>query len=112
MVGDLPAGEGIVKVGERIIQLTWRERTGFVYRASDLEPMGEFNFRTLKNEGWGITFDGKELVVSDGSPYLYFWDATTFRETRRVRVTDGRGESVTMLNELEYVNGYIWANIW
>jgi len=107
-------GEGIAKVDDRIIQTTWRERTGFVYNANNLQLIKTFHYSTQKNEGWGITYNpkAKELIVSDGSPYLFFWDPDTFKETRRVRVEDGLGNPVNMLNELEYVNGYVWANVW
>jgi glutaminyl-peptide cyclotransferase len=62
--------------------------------------------------GWGVTTDGTSLIVSDGSAWLHFWNKDTFKEERRVRVEDGFGNAVDMLNELEYANGYVWANIW
>lgn len=101
-------GEGIVVFGDRIIQLTWQENTGFVYDRSTFTLLETFSYPT---EGWGITTDGQQLIVSDGTANLYFWDPVTFAETGRVLVTDNNGP-VNRLNELEYIDGEVYANIW
>ncbi len=101
-------GEGIVVWGETIIQLTWRNRVGFVYDRHSFELLREFSYPT---EGWGITHDGERLIVSDGTNTLYFWDPETLLEIGRVSVYD-LDRPVTRLNELEYMNGEVWANVW
>lgn len=101
-------GEGIVVWGETIIQLTWRNRVGFVYDRQSFELLREFSYPT---EGWGITHDGERLIVSDGTNTLYFWDPETLLEIGRVSVYD-LDRPVTRLNELEYINGEVWANVW
>ncbi len=101
-------GEGVVIWQDRIIQITWKEHTAFVYDRETFEIIGEHAYDT---EGWGITHDGRQLIMSDGSSTLFFRDPETFAETGRVQVWDG-DTAVTQLNELEYVNGEVWANIW
>jgi glutaminyl-peptide cyclotransferase len=108
---DLPSqyfGEGITVVGDRILQLTWREHTGFVYDLNTLDLMGNFSFDT---EGWGLTYDGNRLILSDGSSTLYFLDASSYQVVGSVQVLD-RNVSIVNLNELEYVNGDVYANVW
>lgn len=100
--------EGLTLFGERLIQLTWQNRIGFIYDRATFEPMGTFTYST---EGWGITHDGRQLIMSDGSATLRFLDPDTFAVRREVMVTDG-GRPVVQLNELEYVNGEILANVW
>ncbi|MGB7293678.1 MAG: glutaminyl-peptide cyclotransferase [Thermodesulfobacteriota bacterium] len=101
-------GEGLTIHGDKITQLTWRSNVGFVYDKEKFSLVKKFNYAT---EGWGITYDGKNLVMSDGSNTLYFLDPITHREINRIKVTyDGR--PVARLNELEYVNGEIFANVW
>ena len=100
-------GEGISIVGDRLIQLTWKSEIGFVYNAKTFEPTGTFNY---EGEGWGLTYDGKRLIRSDGSAVLRFLDPRTLKETGRVTVRD-RGNPVGQLNELEVVKGEIFANI-
>lgn len=100
--------EGLAAWGSTLIQLTWQSHVAFVY--------DRFSFRLLRTfpydgEGWGLTQDGKSLILSDGTATLHFLDPATFRETRRVVVKD-RGTSITELNELEYVHGEIYANVW
>ena len=110
-IHELPAqffGEGVTVFGNKIIQLTWKSRTGFVYDKNSFELLQEFNYPT---EGWGITHDGKRLILSDGTSTLYFLDPETFKETGRIEVYDDAGP-VTGLNELEYVQGEIYANVW
>ena len=101
-------GEGLTAFGDRLIQLTWRSGRGFVYRRDNLERIAEFRYAT---QGWGLTHDGAHLIMSDGSATLYFLDADRFSEVRRVEVHDA-GTSVRLLNELEYVGGSVYANVW
>ncbi len=100
-------GEGVCIFGDRIIQLTWESQTGFVYDLSTFTQLEEFYY---PNQGWGITSDGQQLICSDGTANLYFWDPGTFAEIGRVEVRDHRGP-VDRLNELEYINGEVYANI-
>lgn len=101
-------GEGITVWEDRIIQLTWQENTGFVYDKTSFDRLQEFTYPT---EGWGITHDGQKLIISDGTATLYFWDPETLTEIDRVDVFDTNGP-VVRLNELEYVAGEVWANVW
>jgi glutamine cyclotransferase len=108
---QLPArffGEGITIYGNRVIQLTWRARVGFVYDMQTFQLLDTFNYPT---EGWGITHDGRSLIMSDGTSTLYFLDPQTFREVGRLEVHTRDGP-VSRLNELEYVQGEIYANVW
>lgn len=109
----LPAqyfGEGIAAVEGKIVQLTWLSQTGFVYDENSFEVLQDFNF-SYSAEGWGITYDGSHLITSDGSSTLYFLDPETFEKTGQVEVHDANG-TVNHLNELEYVKGDVYANIW
>ncbi|MEA3364545.1 MAG: glutaminyl-peptide cyclotransferase [Candidatus Hydrogenedentes bacterium] len=105
---DAYFGEGIAIVGERIIQLTWRSQIGFVYDKNSFERIGQFTYPT---EGWGLTYDGARLIMSDGSSFLYFLDPESFERTGQVQVTGPDGP-ITRLNELEYIDGEVYANIW
>ncbi len=108
---DLPYdyfGEGITVVGDKIVQLTWQNGVGFVYDKSTFELLGNFSLNT---EGWGITYDGNRLIMSDGTSNLYFLDPNTYQTIGSINVHDANG-AVDKLNELEYVNGTIYANIW
>ena len=101
-------GEGLTDWGSTLIQLTWQDHIAFVY--------DRFSFRLLRTlpyrgEGWGLTQDGKDIILSDGSATLRFLDPATFHEVRHIVVKDG-GAQVTELNELEYVHGEIYANVW
>jgi len=100
-------GEGITILDDKIYQLTWQSYTGFIYDKSTFLLMQEFFYNT---EGWGITHNGKELIISDGTSSLFFFDPVTFEILREIDVTDENGP-VEDLNELEYVNGEIFANI-
>ncbi len=102
-------GEGIAVHGGKLYQLTWRERTAFVYDIDTLRPTGE-TFR-YAGEGWGLTSDGTHLIMSDGTSILRFLDPKTFRVVRRITVQDGR-QRIRNLNELEFVRGEIYANVW
>ncbi|MGB5832069.1 MAG: glutaminyl-peptide cyclotransferase [Thiohalocapsa sp.] len=101
-------GEGITVWGGEIIQLTWQARQGIRYDRTTFEPVGTF---PLSGEGWGITQDGRHWIVSDGTDTLRFLDPASAREVRRIVVRDGL-RTVARLNELEYIDGEIWANIW
>lgn len=101
-------GEGITLVGDSIVQLTWQAEVGFVYDRKTLERQRSFSYT---GEGWGITYDGSRLIMSDGSSTLRMLDPKTFKETGRLPVTDG-GNPVDDLNELEFVKGEIYANVW
>jgi len=107
-LSDRYFGEGIEIVGERIFQLTWQSHMVFVYDLESFEQLDTFYNPT---EGWGLTFDGEELVLSDGSSNLYFVDPENFVTTRKVEVKLD-GNPVSSLNELEYIDGEVWANIW
>ena len=100
-------GEGIALCRGRFVQLTWRSGVGFVYDR-DLRPAGRFAYA---GEGWGIACDGARLVMSDGTATLRRLDPRTFRPLGRVTVTD-RGRPVANLNELEFVKGELFANVW
>jgi len=101
-------GEGITIYGNRVIQLTWRAKVGFVYDRQTFQLLETFNYPT---EGWGITHDGRSLIMSDGTSTLYFLDPQTFQEVDRLAVHTRDGP-VSRLNELEYVQGEIYANVW
>jgi len=107
----LPAAifaEGATVFGNRIAEETETSGYGILYDVSNLQPLGIFNYST---EGWGITYDGRYLIMSDGTSSLYFLDPETFRHVRRITVT-ANGVPVKNLNELEFVNGEVYANIW
>ncbi|MFC2034748.1 glutaminyl-peptide cyclotransferase [Chloroflexota bacterium] len=101
-------GEGITIFMDTIIQLTWQSNIGFVYDKNSFELLRKFTYET---EGWGITHDGKRLIMSDGTSTLYFLDVNTFRSIGQIQVHDNENP-VGNLNELEYVDGQIFANIW
>jgi glutamine cyclotransferase len=101
-------GEGIVLWKDRLVSLTWRHERGFIWSLQGLKKSGSF---TYAGEGWGMTSDGKRLIMSDGTATLRFLDPETLTETGGIPVT-WQGEPVAMLNELEYVDGEILANVW
>ncbi len=101
-------GEGITIYEDKIIQLTWQANTGFVYEKDTFELIRDFTYAT---EGWGITHDGTHLIMSDGSATIYFWDPESLEEIGRIEVFDASGP-VVRLNELEYIQGEIFANVW
>jgi glutamine cyclotransferase len=107
----LPApffGEGITVFGPHLIQLTWQSKVGFVYDKTHFTLLRQFTYPT---EGWGITHNDQHLIMSDGTSVLYFLDPETLSETGQLHVRDDQGP-VERLNELEYVQGSIYANIW
>ncbi|MEQ9462390.1 MAG: glutaminyl-peptide cyclotransferase [Haliea sp.] len=100
--------EGITVFGGRVYQLTWRARRMLVYKRQGLSPAAVF---ALPGEGWGLTDNGRELVYSDGTEHLHFLDPDSGHHLRSLKVTE-QGERVVRLNELEWIDGKIWANIW
>ena len=107
---DLPGeyfGEGVAIMGEYVYQVTWRQHTCFIYDL-DLNPVSTFN---IPGEGWGLTEDGTYLILSDGTSTISFIDPTALTIVDAITVTYG-GEGVHQINELEYIDGYIYANIW
>lgn len=107
-LGDEYFGEGITVFDNKIVQLTEESHIGFTYDLNSFDQLGVFHYPT---KGWGITWDGKNLVMSDGTSSLYFWDPVTFKQVRRIEVHTN-DDPIPSLNELEYVQGEIYANIW
>ena len=108
---NLPAqffGEGMTILDDKIYQLTWHAQTGFIFDKNDFSLLDEFHYAT---EGWGLTHDGERLIMSDGTATLHFFDPQTMEEVAQIQVTD-RGAPVTQLNELEFIDGQIFANVW
>jgi len=101
-------GEGIAVMGDTIVQLTWQSNTGFIYNKSTFNKIREFNYST---EGWGITTIGNQFVMSDGSEYLHFIETKNFTVEYSIQAYDNYGP-VKQLNELEYVDGFIYANVY
>lgn len=101
-------GEGLTVFGDRALSLTWQNGKGFIWNPDTLEPIGEFAY---SGEGWGLTHDGTRLILSDGTPRLRFLDPQTFAETGGVTV-NWQGRPVGRLNELEFIDGEVWANVW
>ncbi len=100
--------EGLTLFQGQLFQLTWQHHKGFIYDHNTFAPQGEFKY---SGEGWGMTHDGKSLIMSDGSNELRFIDPANFQEQRRIKVVD-RGRPIEELNELEFIKGEIFANIW
>jgi glutaminyl-peptide cyclotransferase len=109
---DVPSqyfAEGLAMVGDELLQLTWQHKIGFVYDRATFKQKRTFSYPT---EGWGIAYDGtSRLVMSDGSDTLTFLDPKTFAPGKKLRVLDA-GRPVSNLNELEWIEGEIWANVW
>ncbi|MCY4262679.1 MAG: glutaminyl-peptide cyclotransferase, partial [Candidatus Dadabacteria bacterium] len=101
-------GEGITIMGNRIYQLTWKSGQGFIYERESLKRLGSFTYLT---EGWGLTDDRTQLIMSDGTEKLYFLSPENFNVTRVLTVKEN-GVPVAKLNELEYAEGKIYCNIW
>lgn len=108
---DLPAnvfGEGIALAGDKLVQLTWKNKKGYVYDRETFRLLQEFPYDM---EGWGLTFDGTSLILSDGTSELTFLDLQSFKPIKKLAVTLN-GRPVPELNELEFIEGEIWANVW
>lgn len=107
-LSDQYFGEGITIYQHKIIQLTWKNNVGFVYDKDGFHKIQEFYY---PSEGWGITYDGEHLIMSDGTSKLHFINPETFEEVRQIHVFSNEGP-VKNLNELEYIKGEIYANVW
>ena len=107
-IGEKYFGEGITVLNDTVYQLTWKEHVVNVYTAKDFKKIKELR---LNPEGWGLTNDGKNLIASDGSNNLYFYEPQTFRLLRVQAVTENEVPAVN-INELEYINGFVYANQW
>jgi glutamine cyclotransferase len=107
-LADTLFGEGVAVWGDTIVQLTWQSYLAIIYDKDTFNEIGRFNYPT---EGWGLTHDGTRFIMSDGTDTLYFRDKNTFAEIGRVAVFDSTGP-VDRLNELEYIDGYVYANRW
>lgn len=101
-------GEGSLKLGNKIIMLTYRENTGFVFDAQTFKQLGTF---PISREGWGLAFDGKKILRTDGSNRIWFMNANTYQEDGYIEVYDNKGP-VAQLNELEFIDGKIYANVY
>jgi len=108
LVGERYFAEGLALYGGHLYQLTWQDHVGFVYDPADVAQTGTFAY---EGEGWGLTTDGQSLILSDGSNQLRFIDPANNTVRRTVSVMDG-GNFVNDLNELEWVKGEVWANVW
>lgn len=109
---DLPPevfGEGIAMLGDKIYQLTWREQVGFIYNLTDFKLLREVKYA---GEGWGLTQDGTNLYMSDGTHIIRVVNPETFETIRTIVVKDEKGVPIVKLNELEWIKGEIWANVW
>lgn len=101
-------GEGITILNDMIYQLTWKEGKVFVYNEKDFKKIKEFDF---DKEGWGITNDGKHLIISNGTNHLYFYNPSDLKLTKDLEIIEA-GSPAFNLNELEYIEGFIYANQW
>ncbi|CAN5706409.1 glutaminyl-peptide cyclotransferase [soil metagenome] len=102
-------GEGCTQLNGKIYQMTYQEKTCFVYDAATLKKINEFNYSF--GEGWGMTTDGTYLIISNGGSNLFYYDPNTFQEVKRVGVTNQYGP-VSRINELEFIKGFVYANVW
>ena len=104
--------EGAAIVGDKIYQLTWQNKKGFIYNKSDLSLISEFVYPNVIGEGWGLTYDNKNLILSDGTKNIYFLDVKDPSKIVRYISVAGNTEAYEKLNELEYHKGFIYANVW
>ena len=104
--------EGAAIVGDKIYQLTWQNKKGFIYNKSDLRLISEFAYPNVIGEGWGLTYDNKNLILSDGTKNIYFLDVKDPSKIVRYISVAGNTEAYEKLNELEYHKGFIYANVW
>jgi glutaminyl-peptide cyclotransferase len=102
-------GEGITIFNDKVYEITWQEKTAFVYDLNDFKLLKELRYA---GEGWGITHDGTSLIMSDGTHVIRFLNPETFETIRTIVVNDEKGKPIMELNELEFVKGEIWANVW
>lgn len=104
--------EGLTIVGDKVYQLTWLTKKGFIYNKSDLSLINEFAYPNVIGEGWGLTYDNKNLILSDGTKNIYFLDVKDPSKIVRYISVAGNTEAYDQLNELEYHKGFIYANVW
>ena len=104
--------EGATIIGDKVYQLTWRNKKGFIYNKSDLSLVKEFPYSNQIGEGWGLTYDGKNLIASDGTKNLYFLDVNDPSKLEKFISVAGNTQTYIELNELEFHNGFIYANVW
>ncbi len=102
-------GEGITILQDKIYQLTYKAKKGFIYDVNSFYKVGEFSF--LSDEGWGLTNDGKNLIMSDGTSKVHFIDPNSFKRLKSIEISDNKG-IIENINELEYVDGFLYSNIW
>lgn len=107
-LGSQYFGEGLAMIDNQLYQLTWQSKRGFVYDRDSFKLLREFKYDT---EGWGLTYDGKSMILSDGSDELRFFNPENFEQTRKISVKFN-GAPLRELNELEYIDGEVWANVW
>ncbi len=111
ILDDKYFGEGITVLNNKLYYLTWKTGIGFVYDATTYEKIREFEYDPKIKQGWGLTHDGTQLILSDGTDKIHFLDTTDLKVTRTITVRDGN-MAIKELNELEYINGYVFANVW
>ena len=104
--------EGAAIVGDKVYQLTWQNKKGFIYNKSDLSLISEFVYPNVIGEGWGLTYDNKNLILSDGTKNIYFLDVKDPSKIVRYISVAGNTQAYDQLNELEYHKGFIYANVW
>ncbi|MBB4804907.1 glutamine cyclotransferase [Chryseobacterium defluvii] len=104
--------EGCTIVGDKVYQLTWQSKKGYIYDKNSLKLLSEFAYPNLLGEGWGLTYDGKKLIASDGSKFLYFLDPENPSELIGRIAVAGSAQKYDQLNELEYHKGFVYANVW
>jgi glutamine cyclotransferase len=109
ILDDQYFGEGITILNNKIYQLTWQNKKGFVYDLKTFKKLRDFDYET---EGWGITHDDQFLIMSDGTDKLIYLDTVSFKPVKTLYIKDEKGLRVNKLNELEYVEGFIFANVW
>jgi glutamine cyclotransferase len=102
-------GEGILFFNDKLYQLTYKNQLGFIYDSKDFKQVGTFTY--ANKEGWGMTTDGKSIIMSDGTNLITYWDPDSLKEIKKINITYN-GASALYANELEYINGFIYANIW
>jgi glutaminyl-peptide cyclotransferase len=104
-------GEGITVLNNKLYYLTYKHRVGFIYDANTYKKVGEFNYDSGIKEGWGLTNDGTQLIMSDGTDKIHFLDSASLKIVKSITVKQGNTR-IKEINELEFVNGYIFANVW
>ncbi len=104
--------EGATIIGDKVYQLTWMHKKGYIYDKATLSLLSEFAYPNIMGEGWGLTYDGTHLIASDGTKNLYFLDASDPSKMVKYLSVAGNTEAYDQLNELEYHNGFVYANVW